>query len=414
MLISIFVSFIPSFLTISNFVSILLGITLLIVINRKKDKTRNQIEAEPSLPIEEVKEEPVFVKDIIQEVVVDPRGSNRPKTCHSCTEEIYFIRNSLPVIKKLTLNTQKVEEVAISELYQRFESISEETDEIVKSSEDSLESIFDTDKSDNLAYVLNASKEINREFSRFMEVISNMNLLADEFIKTSMDSFNYISKTTKDIIELAEQVKVISINVRIEAARIKDSGGFKVLGNDISNFADKTAKVAESTNQQIKDTVNNIEKQRVELSSQIKYVDSAAKNIFNRFNPFENILDYSATSIKGIIKNFNDVSVNLQNNLQSSIQNMQFQDIASQETNHILQFLEKIADSSLMDRNYDLYMDDNQKKVVRGRVINFLKEISTTASEEEEVVRFSKEWNLDIAKEEESKNTKLDNGVFLF
>lgn len=352
--------------------------------------------------------------DPLKEVYTDPREANRPVTCHSCTDQIYYIQKSIPIIKKLINNTQKNEEVIVQELFKQFERISDDSDIIAEESDRSMKTIFDQNEQHNLTYVMNASKEISKEFLLFLNMINQMNKITDNFVNSSIESFNSISNMTKDIIELAEQVQVISINVRIEAARVRDSGGFKVLANDISIFSDKTSRVALSTNEKIKETISKIKSQREDLFNQLEFVETTAKKIYSKVTPFEKILNVTSESIISSINNFNNVSSSLQQNLRRSITHLQYQDIASQEINHILQLLEKIDECALMDRDYSLYMSKEKKKEIKHDILNFLKEISATVNEEDEIKLLSEKWGIEIIEETKASATEINEGIFLF
>lgn len=347
-------------------------------------------------------------------VYLDPRGENRPETCHNCTEQIYFIHESIPIIKDLINNTLENEEEIIKGLFKNFEEISNESDAIVEESEKSMNSIFHSDDDNNLTYILDSSKKITKDFSAFLSVINEMARATDNFVATSFKSFDAITNMTKEIIDLSEQVHLISINVRIESARIKDSGGFKVLGKDISDFSEKTSKVARTTNDKIKNAIMDIEIQKNELSTKIENVENTAKEIFTKVSPFEGIIKTTSDSILDIIKNFNNVSNSLQGNLQKSITKLQYQDITSQEITHIIQIFERINHSGLLDRDYSLYLTEEKKMSIKLDILNFLKEISTTITEENEITSISKDWGIPVIEEAKVDSEEISPDIFLF
>jgi methyl-accepting chemotaxis protein len=257
-------------------------------------------------------------------------------------KKYYYFKISIPVIESLTLNTRDFEENTLKKVFNNFETIWNESETIVKESEKSMVNIFDTKNQENMGYILNSSREINREFESFLPELSEMRKLTDLFMETSLRSFREISKTTYDIEDLAEQVKVISINVRIEAARIRDSGGFKVLGQDITNFANKTTNFAQGTHTKINETLKEIEKLKMILSDKIQNVQLRVDSMYKKVSPFESILEKSASSLKNVIHNLNKVSGELNSNLKTSLGNLQYQDVTRQETEHIISFLKTI------------------------------------------------------------------------
>lgn len=354
---------------------------------------------------EVIKEKKVY----IEPENLDPRGSNRPKTCQGCTEQIFFVKEALPLMKKLAINTKKYEDSALSEIFSNFKDIFNESDTIVTESESSMKTIFDPLGHNNLAYVTKTSNEILDDFTSFLPVLEDMKSDSNKFINSTIESFNNIEKTTKEIVELSEQVKVISINVRIEAARVKDSGGFNVLGNDISNIADKTSQVATRAQDKITETVQEVELLKSQLMSKIILVKEMADNIFSKISPFDDILKESSTSVHDVIDKLNSVSDSLNLNLNRIISKLQYQDITSQESEHIMNFISEIEEMNLLDREFELYIDESEKNRIRKRMIDFLQSINPTQNEYKIINQYTQSVGL-----EEQQETHESSDITLF
>lgn len=343
-----------------------------------------------SVGIVEVEKEVIREKEVfVERESLDPRGKNRPETCHGCTEQVFFVKEALPLMKKLSINTKEYEDRALSEIFSNFKDIFHESDTIVSESERSMKTIFDPQGQDNLAHVTKVSNEILDDFTSFLPVLEDMKSDSNKFINSTIDSFDSIEKTTKEIVELSEQVKVISINVRIEAARVKDSGGFNVLGNDISKIADQTSLVATRAQDKISETVKEIESLKAELINKITIVKDMADGIFSKISPFDEILHESSKSVHDVIDKLNSVSDSLNLNLNRIISKLQYQDITSQESKHIMSFISEIEDMNLLDRDYELYMDEEKKKKIRERIVDFLKSINPTQNEHKIINQYS-------------------------
>ncbi len=376
-------------------------------------KTRNTIiqtsEIHVDLPIEE--KIPEVSK---HETEIEEKYNICKNQISDLTEKFYYFSSSIPIMEALNKSTQEFETVTLKKVFDQFELIWNESETLFNDSEKSMESIFDTNKSSNLGYILNSSKEINRDFQNFLPVLESMNSLAEKFVNISMESFNTISKTTKDIEDLSEQVKVISINVRIEAARIKDSGGFKVLGTDITKFADKTSLFAKSTNDKIQNTISTIDELKNELTGKLTDVSRIVNNIYSKINPFESILEESAISLKNVIGNLNRVSGELNSNLKTSLGNLQFQDITSQEMNHIIDFLRYVESQVSDSGHFDKHFKNIDKEDLKKDLLFQIDKISTTGNEAEVIKKFGKEWGITYKEEHNEDFNAVDDGTFLF
>lgn len=382
-------------------------------------KSKNRVKYTDTHLIEnmEIESEEIVKKEELNEESDNSKNTNCPELeniINQLANRFYFFKQSVPIIEALAKSTKEFEEITLKKVFDQFEHIWNESETIVKESEITMKSIFDTNTKGNLGYILDSSKDINRDFSNFLPVLDSMSKLTETFIDTSVDSLKSISETTKDIQDLAEQVKVISINVRIEAARVKDSGGFKVLGEDITNFADKTTLFAQTTDDNIQSTLETIEQLRVELSNKLKNVEAMVQSMYKKVNPFEDILEKSATSLKDVINDLNKVSGELNSNLKMSLGNLQYQDVTSQETAHIIDFLKYIEELNTHGRELESNLSNEEKTKIKKDILIYLDNISTTGNEADRINEFASRWNVKYKEEHSENYDELDDGTFLF
>jgi predicted GIY-YIG superfamily endonuclease len=59
-------------------------------------------------------------------------------------------------------------------------------------------------------------------------------------------------------------------------------------------------------------------------------------------------------------------------------------------------------------------MSDGKKREIKIEIIDFLKKISTTINEENEIKSISKDWDIEITQEKRVESEEISNGVFLF
>lgn len=410
---SFFIPMIVSFIPHIN-ILVMFIILLLQLFNKKRSKNGKDIisnEMEENLQVathEIPKEEIKSSEDTITEI------DKCKDILKIIAQRYYYFKTSIPIIESLSKSTREYEEETLKKVFDQFEEIWNESETIVKESEQSMESIFDTRSSQNMGYILNSSKEINKDFTNFLPVLKEMSILTDSFIDVSFESFKDISRTTKDIEDLAEQVKVISINVRIEAARIKDSGGFKVLGEDITNFADKTTMFAQSTNDRIQNTLTDIENLKTDLSKKLSIVKDMVNNMYKKINPFEEILERSSMSLRDVINDLNKVSGELNTNLKQSLGNLQYQDVTKQESEHIIEFFQNIISTNNSITDLDSFLDENDKTALKKEVLQYLDKISTTGNEADKIEKYAKEWGISYKDEVHEHFDEVDDGTFLF
>lgn len=387
---------------------ILAGITLYHYRKSKTEPIVTEIKPEKPQIVDKVKEDITVAEQ-------QPEESNTLDTyLKEATDKFHFFKLSIPLMEELTKGTKEYEEETIKKVFLQFEEIWNESETLIQESELSMQSIFDTDRDTNLGYILASSKEINRDFNSFIPVLESMNQLTEQFVNISHESFKTISRTTKEIEDLAEQVKVISINVRIEAARIQDSGGFKVLGSDITKFADKTSEFAQSTNDKINNTITTIDQMKSDLEKRLQEVSDMAKNMSYKINPFESILEQSAISLRDVISKLNMVSGELNRNIKNSLANLQFQDVTRQETEHIIDFLKHLESIVEFANVFDYSISKEKDLDIKREILTCLDRISTTGNEAKKLKEFSERWGVQYKNEDTKDFNSIDDGTFLF
>lgn len=406
---NILLLFLPAYtlyISIGNI--ILTGITIYLFYRRKTESIEITTEIEDTPVKQEIEEETENQEPEAEE-------SKQFETyLTEASDKFHFFKLSIPLMEELTRGTQQFEEETLKKVFAQFEEIWNESETLIKESELSMESIFDTNRDTNLGYILASSKEINRDFNSFIPVLESMNQLTEKFVNISHESFQTISRTTKEIEDLAEQVKVISINVRIEAARIQDSGGFKVLGSDITKFADKTSEFAQSTNDKINNTITTIDEMKSDLEQRLHEVAHLAKNMSQKINPFESILEQSAISLKDVITKLNRVSGELNRNIKNSLANLQFQDVTRQETEHIIDFLRHIESIVQFAKMFDYSIPKEKDLEIKRDILTTLDKLSTTGNEAKRIQEFSERWGVVYKKDDTEDFNSIDDGTFLF
>ena len=331
------------------------------------------------------------------------------------------IEASLPIIEKIILATEEYEAAIASKIFEKFEEIWEYSKTLVGDSERTLQ-IFSKGGQENgegLAYIAARNAEISGLFRKFTEVVKRLETNAHSFLESSIEGLEKIRKTIDGIEDMAERIKVISINVRIEAAR--ESGrntGFNVLGQEITSFADQTSVFSDKTVSEIEETIGNLKPLRDDLLGNLNLVQEGMESVAKKMEPYNRIIDQGFVQMDNVTKNLNEISINILNKMKQTIGDLQYQDITNQEAMHIIEILELMKDrcaeyaKGYVDKREG---DADRNRRIRLDILEATKSIITTGTEKKILDGFLAELGVEQDDAEAlTGTTNLDDKTILF
>jgi len=244
---------------------------------------------------------------------------------------LFFVENTKKIITTLSDSFEQVSSSMemtcvgneqIASTIQKIAAKSQEQLETVKDTLAMMDNIYnsinnisdrinDVEKS---ASVLNSSSIEGRDslnsYSNSITMISSSMISTSEFIFKLQDSISEITEVTEFITEISDQLKLLSLNASIEAARSGEAGkGFAVVANEITNLSDATKGQIEKINifvsnmLQSSGNVENSIKGSIDDFKKGNEIFTVAKNIFNGIN------DKNAT----ILNDVNEIVIEVSN-----------------------------------------------------------------------------------------------------
>lgn len=215
--------------------------------------------------------------------------------------------------------------------------------------------------------------EIGRQQTKF--VIDNMK----EHIGISLEksrSVHQISDLTLDIINIASQTNLLSLNASIEAARAGDAGrGFAVVADEIRKLSEGSQNIANHI-QTLSNTVISSVSDLVQISEELmKYVDT---HILQDYNTFVNVTaeyKHEISEIDIILSQFVNKSIELK-------------DISQQMAKGTKEISYAVDDSvkGIIDSTYNMNtLNSNMHKIINESEKN--KALSNQLSEETDVFK---------------------------
>lgn len=274
----------------------------------------------------------------------------------SCRQEIKAIDSDVHQFNNVvddavhTLNASFVEITSQSnQLREKIEKIIDDTSQM----QDDVEA----GESDNIT-MKNFVQTTSATLSGFTDMLISIS-------KKSMDTVNIIDEMSKyldDIFDVVEEVQTIAgktnllaLNAAIEAARAGEAGrGFSVVADEVRNLSNNS----NHFNEDIKDRVKNVKKCMEQAKKAVAETASSdmtfllegkdkLDNMINMLANFEDDISHTAEEVSNI-----NLSIN--QSVGRAIQSLQFEDIASQLAEHMLNKINHL------DQSYDSIMNEIQ------------------------------------------------------
>ncbi len=304
---------------------------------------------------------------------------------HSMAVYIYHMANLIPIINDFSQSTNSFSRDIIVDVITNFEHIADFSTRITDDIQKSMQNLMDANREDSLAYIVQQAHQVVLDFEEFFKRMEQLKSVSDNFVSISIDKLSHISEIALSIEDISETIKVLSLNVSIEAANTGTSArGFQVLARDLREFAQKTLKFAGDVKTQVQDTITTTTdlkgNYQESMSAFYKYVESLKNSIIS----FETIIQHSFTHIQAITQTLKEFSANLGQNVKNIIGKLQYQDITNQEVDHIAQFIRDIfemANQEIQESRVVTTLEPEKRQEIRSEILKSIDSIITTSNE---------------------------------
>ncbi|OHD24334.1 MAG: hypothetical protein A2Y34_05220 [Spirochaetes bacterium GWC1_27_15] len=344
------------------------------------------------------------------------------KMVNNNAKMLYEFGISAEILSAISTESSQFSYNTVKEIFVEFEKISNKSRESAKFTEDTMNSFINENTNQGLSYILNETKFFLNKFNDLEIIISNLKLVSDSFMQKTLVSLKEIQDIAINIQNIAEKIKLISINVRIEAAHLDNKkSGFQVLGNEINEFADLTSKIITNANYEIDKTIKDITSIKTVYESKINEVVRFIPELQSTIKPFEEIINTSFNKIKNIITELYNTSNNITNSLNFIIDKFQYQDITSQENKNIISYINKLSENFskiTKELNIESNLSKMEKDEVKHLILTNFNSIITTQKERIIIENFAKEFGIDLNQKCDNEKTKdfkkIDDTIILF
>ncbi len=334
---------------------------------------------------------------------------------------IQYFMFSLPIISDMSRDSVDYAQQQMNIITDTIENILTFTDNITNDINLAMGSMVDMNSDENLAFVKEKNKNIIKSFEKYQINMKSLRSYTEDFSKKVFVSFEEINNIVDEVNDLAETIKIISLNLNIEAAKQGNSNSsFSVLAENLTSLSNQIMEFSSKAKNQVEEITISLEDSNEEY---IKKFENNFKQVLEMNEEMENLsplIDKSFNKTQEIINHMKNFSEDIQDKIRNIVGKLQFHDLTFQELEHFAHFYKKLYGFIAV---FDVESDDRVKKLlseeekneIKKNIVEALKEITTTANEQSILERYIEKFGVKGLKYETiSKSDKNDDNFIMF
>ncbi|MBF7084201.1 hypothetical protein IT084_14690 [Desulfallas sp. Bu1-1] len=234
-----------------------------------------------------------------------------------------------------------------------------------------------------VARLLNENRQTMRDLmSDLNRLIEDVRSAQEQFIQDGVYWRDKQSALTGKLRDIADRSQLLALNASIEAARVGEHGrGFAIVAREVGKLAELT-----------KSTLDEMDKQNMDIYSHVETMTANVMNTINTINDSTNIIQHIRDQVfkthermVEAVKTIHEASntlvasvTGLSRQVENTVINLQFQDIVSQELNHVLQVIGECNDEL---QHLAQALQNGMALKERTEIMDKLAKLYTTAGE---------------------------------
>jgi len=280
-------------------------------------------------------------------------------------------------------DSQRFTEGEVTSLLQAFESLGQLAMAVEAETTATFEALLDPGSPSSLEGIVVESKDIAGQLSQFFGQLEGVRGESRRYVSDNRAQLERVADMAVTIEDFFESIRMISLNLSIEASRIGGSTAGKALQVLAQKLRDYSNRAQELSGQQRQVVTGAVES----LAGSEKVLNLGFSDIEDRVGPLRHRLDGFPAIIAGAHSRFDGVMVHLaqlssavQSVLKDRLGTLQFQDLTRQEHEHL---------AALLDHFRPAAPEPADPEVRRAELVAIAREFNrrTTTSNERRVLQ---------------------------
>ena len=328
------------------------------------------------------------------------------------------LKHSIELISRLSKESNDYQYNILNGVFKQFSNIWESSEQIINEAKLTALELVNENKSDSLGFIKRQSSDVFDKFSSIRSTVAKLVEVSQEFTSATSKNLKSIQETSRQIAELSEKVKLITVNIRIEAARlVGQKHGFKVLGTEISEFADSTSAFANDSHDKVVSSIVETDKITDEFEVNLTQMEHEFSELERILFPFNSILQNTMHRFESIISDLQSLSEQIHDKVKSSIGSLQIHDIRNQESEHLVGYMKELFETisnETKEADMALFFSPIDETEITNNIVKNYRKFATTENERKVIESFTHDYRIEDTSGADQEDFNLDDGTILF
>jgi len=234
-----------------------------------------------------------------------------------------------------------------------------------------------------VAQLLKENRQTMRDLMNDLNrLIEDVRSAQEQFIQDGAYWRDKQSALTGKLRDIADRSQLLALNASIEAARAGEHGrGFAIVAREVGKLAELTKSTLDEMDKQNMDIYNHVENMITNVMNTIDTINDSTNVIQHIRDQVFKTHEKMAEAIKTIHEASNTLVANvtgLSRQVENTVFNLQFQDMVSQELNHVLKIVDECNEEL---QHLALTLRNGEALKEQAQIMDKLANLYTTTSE---------------------------------
>lgn len=340
---------------------------------------------------------------------------------------MFFLSETGAILSRMSGESNRYSTDKMEKILAGFKELAAYSAKIGNDSASIMRDIMDASGRSSIGAIARESGAISAELDSFFRELDSLRGFSEEIVSANAKQLANIRRMAEGIEDFSETIRIISMNVNIEAARLSSSSagadarnsgrGFQVLAKNMSDFAQRAQDLAREERRVIDEAEGALTGVNARFLKRLGDLMSRVPAVRARLDPFAGIIKDSFANLESVVRALGGLSGAVDQRLKAIIGQLQFQDLTRQEVEHIVGFLS--AGLSLQGEFAALpfakgSLSAEEEKGLKERAMRIYRDLATTVNEHRVIGAYSAENGLDLGSGDADGGELADGSIRMF